>query len=561
MASASRSPSTSPAWAPLLGLALVAAPVVVVVTRAWAASVDVPYIDDYDALLGFLRMADQTPSLGGKLRLLVEPHNEHGMALPRLAALATRGITGRLDFLTLNLLGTGQLLLLLGALFLAFRRGEAAADRLLPFAPAALLLVHHQYWMIYHSPTTSLSSVAVVVCAALAFVALQRGGAAGLAAAAGLALLASETLANGFLIHPLGVLVPALERRYRYALAWALLGAAGLAFHFAVVAPAAPGADLFGSLRDPARLVEYTLNLVGCAAGFSQRGFSLAMGALLLAVFAAAALRGLPRRSPVLFALLLFLLASVAANALARSQAGAALPLLQPRYRFYGALLLAMAYLSWAELRPDARRAFAAALVGSIAFSLASFHVYRDRLDGLSQRLAEGYERWWLEGNGGLQYPDFRTADTHLLGGLDAGWLRPPPAWLDRHAAWPIPRDPPPADGAVEVRLDLVSQDERALFLSGWARAGSAEGQAVEIVLRSPQRALVFPARSVPRVDLPAGRPELARHLLMSGFRVIVPKQALPAGRYRVGVLVRRGGREHLTMLRRQVEVSSSSRH
>ena len=294
---------------------------------------------------------------------------------------------------------------------------------------------------------------------------------------------------------------------------------------------------------------------MGCAAGFSRRGVALVAGAALLVAFAGATLRGLPSRSPALFTLLLFLLASVAANALARAEAGAALPLLQPRYRFYGALLLALAYLSWAEVLRASARAFGVALIASVAFSLASFFVYRDRLDGLSRRLAEGYERWWVKGDGGLQYPDFRTANKRLLDGLDAGWLRVPPGWLERHAAWPIPRDPPPADGAVDLQLDVVAQDARGLYLSGWARAGSAEGQDVEIVLSGPRGDLVFPTTSVPRVDLPAGRPELTRHLLRSGFRAIVPREALRTGRYRLGVLVRRGGREHLTLLPRTIEV------
>ena len=228
-----------------------AAPCVTVVVWAWSASVDVPYIDDYDALLGFLRMADEAPSVGARLRLLVEQHNEHQMALPRLAALATRGVTGRLDFTTLNLLGTGQLLLLLAALFAAFRRGEPARDRLLPFAPAALLLVHPQYWMIYHSPTTSLSSVAVVAFAAIAFVCLQRGGAFGLLAAAALGLAATVTLANGLLVLVLGALVPLLERRLRLALAWLGIAAGLLAFHFLVVAPTPPRADPSALLEDP----------------------------------------------------------------------------------------------------------------------------------------------------------------------------------------------------------------------------------------------------------------------------------------------------------------------
>lgn len=540
------------AW---LGLALVVAPVLVVLQMAVEASVDVPYIDDYDALLGFLSMHDRTPSSAGRLRLLVEHHNEHLMVLPRLAALATRRAVGYLDFQILNVLGTAHLGLLLGALFLAFRRSEAAADRLLPFAPAALLLVHPQYAMLYHSPTTSLSSVGVLAYSALAFVALQRGGAGGAIVAGLLALASTLTLANGFLVFPVGLVVPLLARRWRAAAVWALIGAGLLAFHFLAVRPPVPRADALAAFQDPLRLLRYVLNMVGNAAGFSQRGVSLATGGLLLLAFAGATARGLPRQSPALFALLLFVLGSVAANALARSEIGPASPLLQPRYRLYGALLLALAYLSWAEILRDSRRAFTAALVASLAFSLASFYVYRDRLPRLSQRLAEGYERWWVRGDGGLQYPDFRTANALLLEGLDAGWLRPPPGWLERHAAWPIPRDPPKADNAVSFHLDVVSEDDAALYVSGWAHAGSSIGQEVEIVLRTRGRTLVFPTTAIPRPDLPRNHPEQARVLAESGFRSILPKRAVPAGRYRLGVLVRRAGREHLSYQRRPIDV------
>jgi hypothetical protein len=535
---------------------VLAAPLVGVAALLLGPSPDVPYIDDYDTIAAFLLLYDDTPSASGALRHLVEQHNEHLMALPRAAGLLVRGLCGHLDFGLLNALGAAWLLLLLLGLFLGFRRGESAADRLLPFAPAGLLLLHPQFHMIYRSPTTSHSSFAVPACAALAFAALDRGGAGRLAVAALLSLAAMATLANGILIAPLGLVVLALQRRWKPAAAWALVVAALLLFYFLELHPPGTRSDPLQTLARPARVLHYGLNFVGCAAGFSRPGWSMLAGGLLLAALAGATWRGLPRRSPALFAMLLFLLGSAGANTLGRAPQGPGLPLLQPRYTFYGSLFLALAYLSWAEVARHARRAFAVCLVAAGAFCAASFYLYRDRVALLSTQLAEGYERWWTEGGRGLAHPDFRSADATVLHGLAAGWLRLPPEWLERHAAWPIPRDPPRADSDVRFALDLVGQDEHSFYASGWARAGaSSRGQEVELVLRGRQRSYVFPAVTVARADLDPGDPEQVRGLAGSGFRVLVSKQALAPGHYRLGVLVRRGGHEHLSYQKRPVEV------
>jgi hypothetical protein len=540
----------------VLGLAAIAAPLAGVAALLLGPSPDVPYIDDYDTIAAFLLLYDDTPSASGALRHLVEHHNEHLMALPRAAGLMVRGLRGQLDFRLLNALGAGWLLLLLLGLYLAFRRGESALDKLLPFAPAALLLLHPQFHMIYRSPTTSHSSFAVPACAALAFVALDRGGARRLACAALLSLAAMATLANGILIAPLGLVVPGLQRRWKQGAAWALVVAALLVFYFVVLDPPGSSSDPLQTLAQPERVLRYALNFVGCAAGFSRPGWSMLAGGLVLVALVGAIGRGLPRRSPALFAMVLFLLGSAAANTLGRAPQGPGLALLQPRYTFYGSLFLALTYLSWAEVAPHARRAFAASLLASAAFWAVSFHLYRDRVALLSTQLAEGYERWWVQGGSGLAHPDFRSAEATVLHGLAAGWLRLPPEWLERHAAWPIPRDPPRADSAVQFALDLVGQDEHSFYVSGWARAGaSSRGQEVELVLRGRERSYVFPAVTVARADLDREKPGQLRGLAESGFRVLVSKQALAPGRYRLGVLVRRGGHEHLSYQQRPVEV------
>jgi hypothetical protein len=109
----------------------------------------------------------------------------------------------------------------------------------------------------------------------------------------------------------------------------------------------------------------------------------------------------------------------------------------------------------------------------------------------------------------------------------------------------------------VRIRLDVVAQDEGALYVSGVANAGGTRDQEVELVLRAGERALVFPAHSIPRADLEEASPEVAGSLLRTGFRALIPKQALPAGRYTLGILVRHAGGERLSYRRRPIEITA----
>jgi hypothetical protein len=225
---------------------------------------------------------------------------------------------------------------------------------------------------------------------------------------------------------------------------------------------------------------------------------------------------------------------------------------MQPRYRFYGSLLLALTYLGWLETlaRPRPARLFVgAALPLALVFSLLSFGLYRGSAIDFSKRLEEGFEYWWTTGDGGLAHLDFRKASVILLAALDAGYLHPPPGWAERLGSDPLPVTPPPPGRSVALGLDAVTQDDDVLLLSGWAHvAGGARGQEVEVVLSSRGRQFVFPAYEVVRIELP-------QPLARAGFRAVIPKRALPPGRYRVGALVRRHGAEYLTYLKNPIEV------
>jgi hypothetical protein len=549
MTTGSASPRPSRwAWTAWLGLLLVLAPVVAYFQLAATVAVEVPYIDDYDAVVDYVtRTMDEPASLG--VRRFFSRQNEHMMTTLRAAVLLSYAALHRIDFSVLNLVGSAFLVLLLVALFVAFRPGARPAEKLLAFAPAALFLVQPQYWMVLLSATTALSGFAVAAYAALAFVALERRSPGAFVAAVACAGAATFALGNGALVLPLGALQLALGRRWRALALWCALATPLLLAAFLI--DPQERAALY-TLDRPDRVLLYTLNFVGGTAGFAQRGVSLVAGGLLVASFGALCLRRLHRRSPALFALFLFVLGSIAANALLRAHHGVGAPLLQPRYRFYGSLLLALTYLGWLETldRPRlARRFVAVALPVALAFSLLSFGLYRGVALDWSEKLERGFDYWWTTGDGGLSHPEFRKASVFLLAALDAGHLVPPPGWAERLGSDPLPVTPPAPSRSVTLGIDAVAQDDEVLLLSGWADvAGGARGQEVELVLRGRGREFVFPTYEVVRIELP-------QPLARSGFRAVIRKRSLPPGSYRVGALVRWHDGVYLTYLKRIIEV------
>ncbi|TFG92398.1 MAG: hypothetical protein E4H11_09480 [Myxococcales bacterium] len=519
------------------------------------AVVDVPTFDDYDAIVDFLNRWVATDSSVARLRLLFLQHIEHRPALLRAAAAATHGALGHVDHRVLQAFGAAALPLLAAALFAGFRPGQAARERILPFAPAALLLFHPQFWSAYLWPSCSATNFYAVAFAAVAFHALSLRGWRSFALAAGAATLATFSQGNGVAVLPIGFLVlvgPEQRARRRAWLAFAIaLGALS-------IAPFERPFDAWDALANLASakriglLAGYVLNFLGSAAAFSQRGIAPFAGAALVASLLLLLWRGAWRRSPALVALLCFLLVSAGLNALVRAKQGSAAPLFQDRYRFYASAFLAATWLAWAAELVGTRwlrGALAGGLALSLAFCGASHTLYRGKLLDMSGRLEAGLERWWTTGEGGLFYPRFEKASQLLLTAFARGVLRVPSAWIAEHAS--LATSPPLPEPGASVRFELgtLRRDPALLLVDGWAHAGDdARGQRVALVLRSELRTLVFPALSVPRIDLPDPRSPQARRLARSGFRLLVPSGAIPPDAYRIGVLVERAGQRWLSL-------------
>lgn len=546
--------TTWPRGAVVAGVALSLLPALAMALLLLRAAVDVPAFDDYDAVVDFLNRWVASDSGVVRSRLLFSQHIEHRPVLLRAAAVATHAALGHVDHRVLQLFGAAALPLLAAALFAGFRPDAPARERILPFAPAALLLFHPQYWSAYLWPSCSATNFYSVAFAAVAFVALAGRGRPSFALAVAAALLATFSQGNGVAVLPLGFLVllgPGRHARRRAWLAFALaLGVPTIAFFERPFDGWDALANLAGAERI-GRVAAYVLSFLGSAAAFSQRGVAPLAGAALLASLLALFWRGAWRRSPATVALLCFLLASAGLNALVRAQQGSAAPLLQDRYRFYASAFLAATWVAWAAELARARFAralLAGGLATSLAFCGASHALYRGKLLDMSRRLEAGLERWWTTGEGGLFHPRFETASQFLLVAFTRGVLRVPSGWFAAHASTASEEPLPEPGASVSFRIGTLHRDAGALLVDGWAHAGGdAREQRVSLVLRSAARDLVLPAVSVPRIDLPEIRSAQARRLARSGFRLLVPSGEIPQDAYRVGVLVERAGQRWLS--------------
>lgn len=531
------------AW---LGGLLCIAPVLATAELLGRAAVDVPAFDDYDAIVEFLNRWVAADGPVARARLLFAQHIEHRPAVLRAAAAATFTALGHVDLRVLQVFGALGLVLLAGTLLASFRPGAPLRERLLPFAPAALVLFHPQFWSAYLWPTCSAPNFFSVAFAAIAFQALCSTSSGSFALAMTAATAATFSQGNGIAVLPLGLVELVGPRSRARRRAWVafslLLGATQLAAFERPFDTWSAGSNL-ASPAYVARVLAYVLHLIGGAPSFSQPGLAPVVGAALLASFAGLLLRGAHRRSPALVALLGFLLMSAGMNALVRAQQGVATPLLADRYRFYACAFLAASWLAWASELTGSRweRVFVAwGLCTSLAFSVASHARYRGDLLDFSRRLAVGYERWWVSGDGGLFYPGFASASRALLTGFERGVLRVPPAWFAAHGAVPQESALPEPGRSVHFRLGTLHLDADGLLVDGWAQVGGGDARdaRVSLVLRSPERTLVVPTHAVP--NLASGAEQGPRAAAGRGFRSLLPRAALPPGDYRIGVLVER---------------------
>lgn len=450
-------------------LAIVALPVLAYFAFFFAFTLNVPYWDDYAVLAFVINFTN--PEWPGKAALFFSQHNEHRIVTLRTLALGFRALSLEINWTIIAFLGNLGLLGIVWILWKWAVRSFAGPPLLrgLAFAPVVFILFQPQHHELMLWAICAFTNVGAALFAFLSFFLLTRPGGSGsppapaLAAAFGAALLSVFTNGNGLFVLPIGALVLLAARKPVRLAAWS--GAAVLAagFYFLGYARNPVHPEIMPFLtKHPLEVLKYFLSVLGSAADFGVlRSFvPIAAGAAILAATTALAVKRFERKDPFLASGLLFVVFSLAAQALTRAPLGTA-QALESRYRFLSALAIALTYLGWVRIARPGKTIAVGAIALAIGFSAASFLVNRSPGREIrTRRLANLLE--WNQGKAALAYPDPGHADTIMRLAVRRKIYEPPRRWNIDRPGYPFGgiTTPEPPKGAPGSKIRSIS---------GWA--------------------------------------------------------------------------------------------
>jgi hypothetical protein len=359
----------------------VALPTVFFLTFLVRKALDIPFLDDYDALLDCLNHLATLTTVSSKAwYLLTLQHNEYKLIFGEGVAWLQLSIWGHVDFRILSAVGNGFIFLLAVLLWKMFLPTERDwTTRLALFIPASWLLFQLEYYGTLNWAMAGLQNLPVLVFSLGAIYFLVRAERWAFCGALVLVVLAVSASGNGMVVLPIGLLILAWPLRFERIVAWLLISGccvAAYAYRYnPMLSQNSEHRSVFATLirLSPA----YVLSFIGGAAGLPHFiGFSLLLGILLCGLFLYMARRGYLRKNRAASYCVLFLLLTSIGVAGIRSDFGVAQSI-SSRYTIYSVLFLIFAWFAIVEefvrygRRPLLRnRIYLCALLFAVLFSL-----------------------------------------------------------------------------------------------------------------------------------------------------------------------------------------------
>lgn len=540
--------------AALIILALI--PVWQVVVKTADARRDIVYWDEFDTALSLILRLETGLAPAEFWREILEDNNGHRLAMSRLVFAAIYAASGRINFASLDWIGNGAIA---AAVLLAVFAAAGGARRLLLallLSTAVFNLSHYENFLWSGS---SIDHFTVVFLATASLAALAADRRAWSAAAVVLALMATLTLAHGLAVWPAGALLLHAARRRRGLLVWTAAGTVATALFAAGLGSRQAELAAIVTPRGIWTAVHYWLSLLGAAPVLGWRTAAPYAGIVLLALLAVTRRRCGPRSEPLLGHLAVFAVLGAAVIAAGRSaQTGGEI---HSRYLILGAF--AWAITVFQLISPpggDARlaRRFALVLPCVAAFHFAANREFADEVDSwlTCRDLATvAYIQHGADGRGPFSLHPRADHSTHLLQAAARSGIYEMEEVCREEPFSPSARE----SDRIVYHLEEVSVTSRSASVRGWAGIPGRrfERGAIHVVLQSGGIRRVFNAVTVPRTDVPAatGKPEWDH----AGFHFAREIADLPAGEFRVGLLVEDGNRTEFVMTGSTLRVASAA--
>jgi hypothetical protein len=319
---------------------------------------NMPYFDDYDAILGWTVEFFKTHTLRDKFFLFFAQHNEHRIVFDYLTNLLSVAIYQRINFIFISLVGAIGLFGIAATMLVAGTRAGLSIYELIPIP--ILLLSLSQYEMII-SAMASVQQYWQLLFLILSIVLLTVSSTkVGFALACLTGVMAIFSGGGGVLVFPVGMVYLVASRKWRYAVCWSILTAFTLYLFFVYFnyqpSPKAAHARVF-FLSHPVISAEFFAAFLGNF--WASPTAAMVSGILLLAAIAAMAIIDFRRLDTTVLYLGLAIFLSAVVVTENRVVVFGMQGSLASRYTIYGALSGVICYmLAFAFIRAKRWRYF-----------------------------------------------------------------------------------------------------------------------------------------------------------------------------------------------------------
>ncbi|MES2518520.1 MAG: hypothetical protein V4585_10455 [Bacteroidota bacterium] len=534
-------------------------------------AVNVPWMDDTDAFPDFLGRFLEAKNFDERVWLLFKPNNEHRIVYAKLMNLLHYALTGALNMRTLTIVSN---ITLFGMLWIFWRVIKEQKIAPIYFLPVPLLLLQPQYYLTSIWTITGFQYQPVVFFGLLGVYLLSRNTLLTFFGAVLAVFFDSFTMSNGLFYWMVGMVVLALQGRYKMLGVWMVFMMATFKLYFYRFDTEAndqgftyffkhPHESFFGFFTHLGGGLDFqTLSpilirsIAPTIAGFILIGISIWW--LFLKVFRTKDKFSIPNlweklqarfnnesSNYIILGCFLFLIINALVIAILRPRFGYFV-MIVGNYKIYPATMLVVVYLmlltGWLKFQSN-QQYFKWILVGSIIFNLASYikflpEVHERRKDLLVRAFNQEHNQIGL---GPYVGSDFDKYVQTALGRLIPKKIYQFPETIftksEKDILGKLPDNQP-------IKVDTSSVDGEIVISNPTLSTGFGFNNGVYLLLKSDRKNyLIYEKRNL-------------QDFLKTGFSIKIPPKYLVPDTYKIGIFYVNGTTHQIFNANQTVEVT-----
>ncbi len=410
---------------------IAAVPIILYYLFVFTCAINIPIMDDYDAILGFAN--NFFSGSHNKLALLFSQHNEHRILFCRCLTALSCFLTGSVNFRILAIIGNFSLFAFIAVVF-ASTVFSGKKIKPLYFLPVCFLLFQPPWWEAGLMAMSALTCLTVYFFAYSALHLLNWPSRKCFIVSLLIAAFAAFVNGNGMFIFPCGLLMLWFYKRPGGFLIWFLGGITITGLYF--LGYVRPDCYPLGAVvHNPIAGIKFFFYFISSSLSFFipsgmpfRQEVLLSAGALIFLYFLFLFTKIRARRVNITtVAFIAYLLLTAFIVTLCRAGFGANYAL-SHRYMLYSYLFLIFSYISFIEFSSERvlKVLFPVLLASAIFINFYAYIKSAPELFSIKRKALANLTDWRLDNKQCLVYPDCSRASSIMREAIKKGLYKPP---------------------------------------------------------------------------------------------------------------------------------------